>query len=110
MENGSAVYLAGWGVTNNSITKGTLGEDDSFYMYSSNYGTGEYFGSTSSENWSLGIGSKFGVTNKGGLYCENINITGGTLEFSGQSTIEAPSDATTGTTTPYTIMRMGDEN
>jgi hypothetical protein len=78
------VYIAGWKVTNNSITIGNLGEENSFHMYSSGSGTKTGPFGQKSKNWALGIGDKFGVTKNGELYC-----TGGKI---GSMTIDAISN------------------
>ena len=39
------VYIGGWTVGSNKLTKGTLGTDG-FHMYSSNYGSGGHFGAS----------------------------------------------------------------
>ena len=78
------VYMAGWKVTENSITKGTLGANDSFHMYSTAKNDGAkgttaapyLFGSTETQDWLLGVGSNFGVTKNGNLYCSNGNFSG----------------------------------
>lgn len=64
----------GWTINANSIYTAdkNLGEDGSFYMYSagtqsSSITIAEHSGS----DWRLGIGSNFGVTNAGNVYCNN---------------------------------------
>jgi hypothetical protein len=83
-EKGTNVYIAGWAVNNNSITKGELGRDG-FHMFSANSSdnsnSGAYFGAPTSKSWMLGIGSNFGATNAGVLYCKNIHVTGGTFNI-----------------------------
>lgn len=72
--------IAGWTVGANSLvtTGKTLGTNG-FHMYTANYGTGAYFGASSSQNWALGIGQYFGVTSGGDLYAKNATLSGGNI-------------------------------
>lgn len=65
----------GWSINNNSITTGTLGNDGSFHMYSTGTVSAKIAGKDATD-WRLAIGSKFGVTNDGSLYCNNGTFTG----------------------------------
>jgi hypothetical protein len=76
----SAGKIAGWTISSNKISKGTLGSDSSFYIYSSDFGQGAYFGAGSSKSWALGIGSHFGVTNTGEVYATAGQIAGWTFD------------------------------
>ena len=81
------VQIAGWEVTKDSITIGTLGTNG-FHMYSKNFPSKQAFGSSQKQNWSLGIGSNFGVTSGGSLYCTSGYIGGwvtDTKEFRSKS-------------------------
>jgi hypothetical protein len=74
------VEIAGWTIDSNKITKGTLSQENSFCMYSSDFGSGAYFGADSPKDWALGIGSYFGVTNTGELYAKGyIKADGGNI-------------------------------
>ena len=65
----------GWTINNNSITTGTLGSNGSFHMYSSGSQTTTAIAGHEDTAWRLGIGSNFGVTNAGNVYCNNGEFT-----------------------------------
>lgn len=63
------VKIAGWNVTNNSITTGSLGEINSFHMYSGRATDSKSIaGSGNKIDWRLAIGSNFGVDSTGAVY------------------------------------------
>lgn len=72
--------IGGWNIGSNYlITNNSLGQSNAFHMYSGGAaGTvaGVTLSSTSDEQWMLGIGSHFGVTNTGALYASAGNIAG----------------------------------
>ena len=65
--------IGDWKITSGSLIAGNgLGEDTSFHMYSHEGVEGtiaEHTASSTGSLWVLGIGSNFGVTNEGKLYC-----------------------------------------
>jgi hypothetical protein len=70
-ESGS---IAGWSIGTSSITKGDLGSNGSFHMYTGSYGTGSLFGASGNQSWAMGIGENFGVTSGGTLYAKGLVI------------------------------------
>lgn len=70
--------IAGWTIDEGKLTTGTLGTNG-FHMYTSGYGSGNFFGAGGSRNWALGVGKNFGVTDEGSVYCKSLNATGGTI-------------------------------
>ena len=81
--------IAGWTINKNSLTKGNLGSNGIHLYaqtdYQTNSNVGDYFGAKEDEEWMLGIGSNFGVTDTGVVYCNDINIQQGYLCGNGSS-------------------------
>lgn len=81
----SSGFIAGWTINTNDLTKGTLGSNNSIYLATADLSTGKDFAGAGSalKTWRLGIGSDFGVTSDGTLYCNNAHISGNINATSG---------------------------
>lgn len=81
------VYIAGWKVNGDSLTKGNIGNNNSICLSSNgianiNLQTGNpCFGNSNlGDRWMLGIGSNFGVTTDGAIYASKGKIGGWVLK------------------------------
>lgn len=73
--------IGGWKIGENTIfyqkdTNNGLGQDGSFYLYATGKEQANVFGLSNGQKqtWLMGLGSNFGVTNTGEVYCRKINI------------------------------------
>lgn len=62
--------------TNGELYSGTSGSSNSYFVSPVGLGTSTTLANNSRSDWMLGIGSRFGVTNEGILYCSGAIITG----------------------------------
>ena len=62
--------------TDGSLLNGTVGQNNSYYISPTGSSSSYTIAGKSLSGWSLGIGSRFGVTNEGILYCSGAVITG----------------------------------
>ena len=62
---------SGFTVTTNKIYSGTLGADSSLHMGTANLGSATV-GGRSGSDWRFTVGSNFGVTNTGAVYCSSL--------------------------------------
>lgn len=77
--------IGGWGLNGTSLTSGSFGKEGGFHMYTSPESYENVFGATGKKDWLLGIGSNFGVTKTGTLYCSDLQVTGGSLVTTGSN-------------------------
>jgi hypothetical protein len=62
------------------IDGGTIGSNNSILLSTTNMaGASGFFDGTSINNWRMTVGSNFGVTSDGTLYCSNLVATGGKI-------------------------------
>lgn len=73
---------AGFAVDANKIHSGTIGSDNSVYLSTANM-TANIAGRGSTADWRFTVGSHFGVTNTGAVYCNSATITGAITATSG---------------------------
>lgn len=72
--------IAGWTIDENSIRHGALGKEDSMWLCRNGSKTEAAIGGSASTNgWSVGVGSNFGVTKDGKLYSTAGEIAGWTI-------------------------------
>lgn len=100
---GGGVYatsgkIGKWNISANDLYNGTIGSTTSALVSIGTSSNADIGGSgASSHTWSFTAGSKFGVTNTGALYCNDIHATSGTI---GSYTLNAnylqSTDGTTG--------------
>lgn len=78
-------FIAGWEINEHALFAGALGQDNSLWLVRNGTDNTEanIGGSDKINGWSLGIGSGFGVTNKGALYCNKAHIQGEITATSG---------------------------
>ena len=62
--------------TDGSLLNGEVGQNNSYYISPTGSSSSYTIAGKSLSGWSLGIGSRFGVTNEGILYCSGAIITG----------------------------------
>lgn len=62
--------------TDGSLLNGEVGQNNSYYISPTGSSSSYTIAGKSLSGWSLGIGSRFGVTNEGILYCSGAVITG----------------------------------
>ena len=73
----SAGQIGGWTISNNSLSNGTIGQDNSVFLTPSGVQNSVSIGGSSNiTNWGITLGSKFGVTRTGDLYANNATISG----------------------------------
>lgn len=76
--------IAGWTIDDNSFSTGTLGKSGSMWLCRNGTLTTASIGSSGSINgWCIGIGTKFGVTKDGELYCTSAHLSGSMTATSG---------------------------
>lgn len=74
--------IGGWTIGANALSTGDYGSDSSVYLSNANMASKSIGGKTSAD-WVFTIGSHFGVTNTGALYCNSVNLTGSITATSG---------------------------
>jgi len=76
----------GFTVNTNEIYSGTLGSDSSLYMSTANLGSATV-GGRSGSDWRFTVGSNFGVTNTGAVYCSSLTAIN--ADLSGKITADS---------------------
>jgi hypothetical protein len=67
--------IGGWTIGANALSTQTYGADNSVFLSNTNMASKDIGGRTGAD-WRFTIGSHFGVTNTGALYCNSVNLTG----------------------------------
>ena len=75
--------IGGFSIDGNSISIGTWGTGDSIFLTNNDNSSSLYIADYSTDTWRLGIGSKFGVTKTGDLYCSSARF--GNWSFSSEA-------------------------
>lgn len=75
--------IGNWDIGTNHLTNGTIGQDNSFHMYTSFPSEAATVAGVSSNAWRLTIGSNFGVDSSGTLYATNAIVKGNITATSG---------------------------
>lgn len=65
--------IGGWSLTSTALSNGTYGSDNSTFISTENMASKAIGGRTGAD-WRLTVGSHFGVTNTGALYCNSANV------------------------------------
>jgi hypothetical protein len=73
---GDTVQIAGWDVTENSLSKGTIANAESMVLSPGGLYGGSIAGSPNNQEWVIGAGENFGVTSNGTMYAENASVRG----------------------------------
>lgn len=68
--------IGGFTIDNNSLSKGTIGADDSVLLCTGSTGYASIAGSPNINGWVLASGKNFGVTKDGYLYANNAKLQG----------------------------------
>lgn len=71
---------SGWTINSQQLSSGTIGADNSMFLGTKNLGSNTEIAGREGSDWRLTVGSAFGVTNKGYLYCNGGTIAGWTLD------------------------------
>ena len=79
----NAGQIGGWTIGTNSLVNGTIGADNSLFLYSNGTSaSANIAGSGAITDWRITAGSHFGVTKNGALYCNSGKIAGWTISTS----------------------------
>ena len=65
---------SGWTIASQQLSNGTLGADNSLYLGTKNLGSNTSIAGRQGSDWRLTVGSHFGVTNTGEMYCNSATI------------------------------------
>ena len=87
--SGKVVRLGGFTASQRSLTSGTLGNTQFVGIYSSFSGSTTIAG-TSSSNWRIIAGNKFGVTREGYVYASQMTLSGDSVMLLGEGTTANP--------------------
>lgn len=68
---------SGWTIAAQQLYSGTIGNDNSLHLGTKNLGNNTSVGGRQGSDWRLTVGSKFGITNTGALYCNDIHANAG---------------------------------
>lgn len=71
-------HIGAWNFDATKLYNGTYGSDGSLYLSTASMASKAIGGRTGAD-WRLTVGSKFGVTDTGAVYCGDIHANGGTL-------------------------------
>ena len=81
--NATGGTIGGWTLGESGdgykLTSGTIGQQNSVHLYTSFPNSSATVAGESRNDWRLTVGSNFGVTRDGNLYCNGLNATGGSI-------------------------------
>lgn len=74
---------SGWTIASQTISNGDVGSNNSMYLSTKNLDSNVSVGGLNTSEWRLTVGSHFGVTGDGKLYCNSTKISGDITATSG---------------------------
>jgi hypothetical protein len=68
------VFIAGWTANSDGLAYGALGSSNSMCLYPKGKAYTGTLANGSNKTWVMGVGTNFGITTNGDLYCSTANL------------------------------------